>query len=105
MPWKRRAQVIGRAGRWWCFPFTTGNPTAASVNIGLRARLRNAWTHSSASGRSAMAHNQDGREWLKSLNASGAEYVVIVGVALAHHGFIRYTGDIDVLVRATADNA
>ena len=52
-----------------------------------------------------MAHNQDWREWLESLNASGAEYVVVGGVALAHHGVVRYTGDIDVLVRATADNA
>ena len=52
-----------------------------------------------------MAHNQDWREWLESLNASGADYVVVGGVALAHHGVVRYTGDIDVLIRATADNA
>ena len=47
-----------------------------------------------------MAHNQDWREWLESLNATGVEYVVVGGIALAHHGVVRYTGDIDVLVRA-----
>ena len=52
-----------------------------------------------------MAHNQDWREWLESLNASGAEYVVVGAIALALHGVVRYTGDIDVLVRATAENA
>lgn len=52
-----------------------------------------------------MAHNQDWREWLESLNASGAEFVVVGGIALAHHGVVRYTGDIDVLVHATPENA
>ncbi len=52
-----------------------------------------------------MAHNQDWREWLESLNASGAEYVVVGGIALAHHGLVRYTGDIDVLVKASEANA
>jgi hypothetical protein len=52
-----------------------------------------------------MAHNQDWREWLESLNASGADYVVVGGIALAHHGVVRYTGDIDVLIQATPDNA
>ena len=28
-----------------------------------------------------MAHNQDWREWLESLNASGVEYVVVGGIA------------------------
>ena len=52
-----------------------------------------------------MAHNQDWLEWLLSLNANGAEYVIVGGVALAHHGFPRYTGDIDVLIHATPENA
>jgi hypothetical protein len=30
---------------------------------------------------------------------------VVGAVALAHHGFPRYTGDLDVLVRNSADNA
>jgi hypothetical protein len=52
-----------------------------------------------------MAHNQDWREWLESLNATGVEYVVVGGIALAHHGVVRYTGDIDALVRAVPANA
>jgi hypothetical protein len=51
-----------------------------------------------------MAHNQDWREWLESLNASGVEYVVVGGIALAFHGIVRYTGDLDVLVHASASN-
>ena len=49
-----------------------------------------------------MAHNKDWREWLESLNASGVEYVVVGGIALAFHGIVRYTGDLDVLVHAGA---
>ena len=52
-----------------------------------------------------MAHNQDWREWLESLNASGAEYVVVGAIAMAHHGIVRYTGDLDVLVAPSEQNA
>ena len=52
-----------------------------------------------------MAHNKDWREWLESLNATGVEYVVVGGIALAFHGIVRYTGDLDVLVHASAANA
>ena len=51
------------------------------------------------------AHHPDWREWLESLNAAGAEYVVVGGVALAFHGIVRYTGDLDVLVHTTPGNA
>ncbi len=50
-------------------------------------------------------HNPDWREWLESLNATGAEYVIVGGVALAFHGVVRYTGDLDVLIHATPHNA
>jgi hypothetical protein len=46
-------------------------------------------------------------EWsafIESLNSSGVEYVVVGAVALAHHGFPRYTGDLDILVRNSTDN-
>jgi len=52
-----------------------------------------------------MAHNQDWLEWLLSLNASRVEYVIVGGVALAHHGLPRYTGDLDVLVCPSPQNA
>ena len=39
------------------------------------------------------------------LNAAGAKYVVIGGFAVALHGVVRATKDIDILIEATADNA
>jgi hypothetical protein len=48
---------------------------------------------------------EDWREFIESLNSNGVEYVVVGAVALAHHGFPRYTGDLDVLVRNSADNS
>ena len=39
-----------------------------------------------------MAHNQDWREWLESLNASGAEYVVVGAIAMAQQGNTRASG-------------
>jgi hypothetical protein len=45
------------------------------------------------------------RAFIKSLNSNGVEYVVVGPVALAHHGCPRYTGDLDVLVRNSEENA
>ena len=42
---------------------------------------------------------QDWRQFIESLNSNGVEYVVVGAVAVAHHGFPRYTGDLDVRVR------
>ncbi len=47
---------------------------------------------------------EDWRAFIESLNSHGVEYVVVGAVALAHHGFPRYTGDLDVLVRTSAHN-
>jgi hypothetical protein len=49
--------------------------------------------------------NRDFKECVASFNAHGVEYLVVGGYALAAHGRPRYTGDIDLWVRATADNA
>ena len=48
---------------------------------------------------------EDWRAFIESLNSNGVEYVVVGAVALAHHGFPRYTGDLDVLVRNSTDNS
>jgi hypothetical protein len=48
---------------------------------------------------------EDWRAFIESLNSHEVEYVVVGAVALAHHGFPRYTGDLDVLVRNSPDNA
>lgn len=44
-------------------------------------------------------------EMLSALNAAAAEYLVVGAHALAAHGVPRATGDLDIWVRATPDNA
>lgn len=44
-------------------------------------------------------------EMLSELNAAGAEYLVVGAHALAAHGVPRATGDLDIWVRATPENA
>jgi len=48
---------------------------------------------------------KDLREFVASLNSTGAEFLVVGGFALAFHGVPRYTGDIDLLVGTSAENA
>ncbi len=43
-------------------------------------------------------------EFIASLNAHGAEFLIVGAYALAFHGSPRFTGDIDVLVRPTPAN-
>src|SRR5437016_6814017 len=45
------------------------------------------------------------REFLESLNSRGIDYVIVGAHSLAFHGRPRYTGDLDILVRATPENA
>lgn len=39
------------------------------------------------------------------LNAAGVRYVVVGGFALAYHGYIRATKDVDILIEPTLENA
>jgi hypothetical protein len=52
-----------------------------------------------------MALNKDWREFLELLNSCGVDYVIVGAQSLAFHGRPRYTGDLDVLIRPTPDNA
>jgi hypothetical protein len=45
------------------------------------------------------------REFLESLNSRGVDYVIVGAHSLAFHARPRYTGDLDILVRATHENA
>ena len=47
---------------------------------------------------------EDWRAFIESLNSNGVEYVIVGAVALAYHGFPRYTGDLDVLVGNSPEN-
>ena len=48
---------------------------------------------------------QDFHDLLLDLEDAGAEFVVVGGYAVAFHGHVRATKDIDVLVRPTPENA
>lgn len=49
--------------------------------------------------------NPDFRDMLSALSARRAEYVVVGAYALAYHGLPRATGDIDIWVKCSAENA
>jgi hypothetical protein len=44
-------------------------------------------------------------EFIGLLTARGVEFVIVGAYALAFHGVPRFTGDLDLLVRPTLDNA
>jgi hypothetical protein len=48
---------------------------------------------------------RDFRDLLSELTSAGAEFVVIGGHAVARHGYVRTTLDLDVFVRPSAANA
>jgi hypothetical protein len=52
-----------------------------------------------------MRIQKDLREFVELLNSNGVEYLVVGAFAVAHHGYPRYTGDLDLLVRPSAENA
>ncbi|MBD3220522.1 hypothetical protein GF314_04700 [bacterium] len=47
----------------------------------------------------------DFRELLALFGEREIEFLIVGGFALAHHGAPRFTGDLDLLVRPTPDNA
>ena len=49
--------------------------------------------------------NRDFAEMLSALPGERVEYLVVGAYALAAHGLPRATGDLDIWVRATSDNA
>ena len=49
--------------------------------------------------------NRDYVEILAALSAAGADYLVVGAHALAAHGAPRATGDLDLWVRPTPENA
>ena len=49
--------------------------------------------------------SQDFREFLTCLNEAGVEYLVVGGHAVAYHGYIRPTRDMDVWVAVSQVNA
>ena len=52
-----------------------------------------------------MSLNADLREFIELLNSRGIEYVIVGEHSLAFHARPRYTGDLDILVRPSSENA
>jgi Nucleotidyl transferase of unknown function (DUF2204) len=52
-----------------------------------------------------MEPNRDYRDLFAALNEAGAEYLVVGALALAAHGHVRATKDLDVWVRPSPANA
>ena len=52
-----------------------------------------------------MSLNADLREFIELLNSRGVDYVIVGAHSLAFHGRPRYTGDLDILVRPSSENA
>jgi hypothetical protein len=55
--------------------------------------------------RETMPLSRDLKEFVECLNSNRAEYLIVGALAVSWHGFPRYSGDIDFLVRPTPDNA
>jgi len=52
-----------------------------------------------------MTLHKDLKEFVESLNSLNIDYVVVGAVAVGKHGFPRTTGDLDLLVRTSTENA
>ena len=52
-----------------------------------------------------MPLQRDLKEFIESLNSHQVEYLIIGAFALAFHGVPRFTGDIDILIRRSPENA
>ena len=52
-----------------------------------------------------MALSKDWREFLELLNSRAIDYVIVGAQSLAFHARPRNTGDLDILVRPSPDNA
>src|SRR5262245_18906014 len=49
--------------------------------------------------------NRDFEGMLSALCEAGAEFLIVGAYALAAHGYVRATGDIDIWVRPSVENA
>ena len=52
-----------------------------------------------------MSTNRDFRDLFAALNDAGADFLVVGALALAAHGHVRATKDIDVWIRCAPENA
>ncbi|MDS4030485.1 MAG: hypothetical protein RKO66_10480 [Candidatus Contendobacter sp.] len=49
--------------------------------------------------------SQDFKEFVELLNKHNVEYLIVGGYAVGIHGYPRYTGDLDIWINITVENA
>ena len=52
-----------------------------------------------------MPLSRDLKEFVECLNSNKVEFIIVGALAVSWHGFPRYSGDIDFLIRSTEENA
>jgi hypothetical protein len=52
-----------------------------------------------------MPLSNDSKEFIALLNSHGVEYLIVGAHSLAFHARPRFTGDLDILIRPTPENA
>ncbi len=52
-----------------------------------------------------MRLSNDLREFIELLNSRGVDYLIVGAYSLAFHARPRFTGNLDILIRPTAENA
>ena len=52
-----------------------------------------------------MKLHQDFREFIELLNKNEVKYLIIGGYAVAFHGYVRSTGDLDIWIKISSENA
>lgn len=52
-----------------------------------------------------MILNQDFKDFVKLLTENKVEYLIVGGYAVGFHGYPRYTGDLDIWINNTTENA
>jgi hypothetical protein len=81
------------------------NATGREFGTGCPGRRPSALQQSSSFGGKSMEVAPDFDEFIECLTVHGVEFVIVGAYALAYHGAPRFTGDLDVLIRPTIDNA
>jgi hypothetical protein len=85
--------------------FAEEERTRSTLRYWLSRPRRSASRRSSICGGRSMELAPDFDEFIACLIARGVEFIIVGAYALAFHGAPRFTGDLDVLVAPTVENA
>jgi hypothetical protein len=86
----------------------TAKPNRLTAHFGGRCRQASGCDNLNWRANTPMDPTQlsdDFRDFLKCLNDAGVEYLLIGGHAVAYHGYVRPTRDLDVWIAVSPENA